>query len=127
MILGMRPEVVGEIIDPSGQDRDLNAARSGVRLVLVELLYRRCFFKRHVIYSRRAVARSSPKFNKPRSLLELQTAVKDVTARVIMRDTVYGGAGAEPSAASCAPQPAFPAPFAASHPLAGRPLCLNDF
>jgi hypothetical protein len=44
-----------------------------------------------------------------------------------MRDTAHGVAGAESSAASCAHQPAFPALFAAPRPLAGRPLCLNDF
>jgi len=52
------------------------------------LLDRRCFFKRHVIYSPRAAARISPKSIKPSSLLDLPTAVKDPTARALLPDPV---------------------------------------
>jgi hypothetical protein len=38
MILLVRLEVLGEFVDPFGQDRDLNLRRAGVRLVGPEVL-----------------------------------------------------------------------------------------
>jgi hypothetical protein len=53
MILGVRTEMVCEIVDPVREQRDLNSRGSGVLVVLSVLFDRRCLFKSHDVYSPR--------------------------------------------------------------------------
>src|SRR5690606_24840187 len=50
-ILGVRAKVPREIVDPLREERDLNLGRPRIGLVYLVPIYRRCFFKRHVVYS----------------------------------------------------------------------------
>ena len=60
VVLGVRAEVIGQVIDPLGEQRNLHARRTGVGVALSVLGDRRCFFKSHVVYSPRRPAPCEP-------------------------------------------------------------------
>src|ERR1700722_11967642 len=76
MILRVGPEMIGQVVDPVGQQRHLDAGRAGVGLAGSVLQDRRCFFKCHVIYSPRRPRSVSAYSCKPGSLLDLSPSVK---------------------------------------------------
>src|SRR5215218_6853428 len=49
MVLLVRPKVLGEVVDPLREKRDLDSCGSGVRLVCPVLLERRCVVEGHVV------------------------------------------------------------------------------
>lgn len=52
MIFGVLLEVIVEVVNPLGEDRDLHPARTGVSIVTAVFGDRRCLLKSHVVYSR---------------------------------------------------------------------------
>jgi hypothetical protein len=62
MVLLVGAEVVGQVIDAFGEQRDLNASRSTVSLVRPKFLDGGAFFKSHVLVSPRAGARPCCRF-----------------------------------------------------------------
>ncbi len=62
MVLCMRPEVLGEVVDAIREDGNLNFCRPGVGFVGPVLRDRRCFFECHgVIFSVRAAGAVVPR------------------------------------------------------------------